>query len=186
MNPIAFVTVGSYWHPAEAWIFRNRLADAGIDAVVADESVASMYWLYANAIGGVKVQVPREQVSLAQEVLARGKSDIVAIPAKPPADADQQVCPNCGSTKLRRERFSVRLVFLLWLILGVPIPMPSSAVECHACGTRFGPPTSFRFRLCWRHLLVFVLILALIRVVIWLTGQGWFQVASTPFGSQPW
>ena len=49
-EPIALVTVGWFWNPMNAWIVRNRLADEGIDAFLADEHVASTYWLYANAI----------------------------------------------------------------------------------------------------------------------------------------
>jgi len=186
LNPIAFVTVGWYWSPIDAWILRNRLADEGIDAFLADEFVASTYWLYANAIRGIKVQVPREQLPLAQEVLARGTSGIFAEIPCAPAGADQPVCPNCGSPELYRERYAVRLVFLLWIILGVPIPVPSSATECLDCGTRYGPPTAFRFQYSLRHLLLVMFIVAFTLGIMRLTGHTWWEFASTPTEKLSW
>jgi len=180
LNRITFVTVGWYWNPINAWIVRNRLADEGIDAFVTDEFAVSTYWLYANAIRGIKVQVPREQLSEAQEVLARGKSEIFADTPSRPANADQPVCSHCGSPEVRRERFAVRFVILLWIIVGVPIPVPSRATECFDCGTRDGPPTSFRFQYGLRHLLLVMSIVAVVLGIMRLTGHAWFESASTP------
>ena len=64
-----FVTVASTWHPVRAWLIRNLLCDEGLDAIVADEFVVTMDWLKANAIGGVKIQLPRDQAGRACEVI---------------------------------------------------------------------------------------------------------------------
>jgi len=183
LNRIAFVTVGWYWSPIDAWMLRNRLADEGIDAFVIDEFAASTYWLYANAIRGIKVQVPSNQLPMVQQVLARGKSNIFAQGSDVPADADQPTCSNCGSSELYRERFSVRFVFLFWIVFGVPIPVPSSATECFDCGARHGSPTSFRLQYGLRHLLLVMFIVAFILGIMRITGHTWFESASAPLDS---
>ena len=183
-EPIALVTVGWYWSPIDAWTARNRLADEGIDAFVNDEFVASTCWIYANAIGGIKVQVPADQVAAAHEVLARGKSNVFVLVRAIPQSEDQPVCQNCGSPELYRERFDTRLVFLLWLVLGIPFPVPSSAVECYDCGAREGPPTSFKLQFGIRHLLALMFIVAVVLGIMRLTGHTWFDAAANP--SRDW
>ncbi len=175
LNQIEFATVGSYWNAIEARITRNRLADEGIDVFLSDEFIVSTCWLYANAIGGIKVQVPREQLPLAQDILARGKSDILADDPRTPTGTDQRVCHNCGSPELYRERFSIRFVFLLWIILGVPIPVPSTAMECFDCGSRLGPPTTFRFHFGLNQLLFLLFVVAFTLSIMRIMGHHWFN-----------
>lgn len=52
------VTIGRYNTPYEANMVKSLLESAGIPAFVADEHIIGMNWLYSNALGGVKVQVP--------------------------------------------------------------------------------------------------------------------------------
>ena len=68
-NRQSLVKVASYWNSTEAWIARNHLAGEGITAVVADEHLVETYWLYANAVGGVKVQVGVNDVEKAETLL---------------------------------------------------------------------------------------------------------------------
>jgi hypothetical protein len=62
-------TVASYIMPFQAEIARNALEDAGIRAVLQDAELAGTAGLYANAIGGVKLQVQDVDVERALEVL---------------------------------------------------------------------------------------------------------------------
>ncbi len=185
MAHVKFVTVGWYWNPLDAWMLRNHLADEGISAFVTDEFVATTYWLYANAICGIKVQVPSEQLAAAQSVLSRGRSEALAVAPSVP-DTNQSTCPNCGSTELYRERFAIRSVFLLWLLVGVPIPVRSSTTECSDCGARHGAPVSFKFQYGVRHLLLIMFLVAFILGIMRLTGHTWLEFASTPVKSLSW
>jgi len=185
-NENDLATVGSYWNATEAWLTRNRLADEGIDAFVIDDLTVSTNWLYANAIGGVKVQVPRSQLPLAREVLARGNSDAFAhAPTRPSetdndAEAARAVCPECGSHEVYRKRFAIRAIFAFWLILGFPVPIWTSEMRCFNCGAQFNRASSARPKGRLRPFLVAVLAIALLAGIVWLTGQAWFEAASGP------
>ena len=51
------VIVATYLYPHEAHIARASLESAGIPAVLADEHTINTDWLYAQALGGVKLLV---------------------------------------------------------------------------------------------------------------------------------
>jgi hypothetical protein len=69
------VVVGAFTSVHEAHLARSVLESAGIEASIADEHLVSMYWLYSNAIGGVKVLVAEAQADEAREVLASSVDD---------------------------------------------------------------------------------------------------------------
>lgn len=60
-----YVTIATYATAPAAHIANGRLRAEGIDTRLVDEHVVR-----AIAIGGIKLQVPRAQASLAQEILA--------------------------------------------------------------------------------------------------------------------
>lgn len=71
-------TVASFSFAHEAHIARAKLESEGIPAVLADEHTVNMQWLYSNALGGVKVQVPPSCAQRAIEILAQDDSDLLA------------------------------------------------------------------------------------------------------------
>ncbi|SMN11222.1 hypothetical protein SPBRAN_1462 [uncultured Candidatus Thioglobus sp.] len=75
---MALVTIASFSFAHEAHIARAKLESEGIPAVLADEFTINMQWLYSNALGGVKVQVPPSCVERAIEILSRDDSDLLA------------------------------------------------------------------------------------------------------------
>jgi len=65
------VTVGTFAAPWEARLAQARLASEGIDAVITDENVGSLYG--GGLIGGIKLRVREEDAAHAAEVLTREK-----------------------------------------------------------------------------------------------------------------
>ena len=126
------VTICSYSTPYEANMVKSQLEAAGIPAFVADEYTIGANWLYSNALGGVKVQVPAFLVHEAQLLLA-------AEPESPvPDEPAAEVCPACGSSNT--ETFlNKRSSFLTWLLLGFPLLLPSERKRCHDCGHEWRP-----------------------------------------------
>lgn len=96
------VTVASFWDSIEAALARNRLESAGVDAWVADEATVGMVWQYANAVGGIKLQVRTADVETARAVLAEAKrpagddpsaddgTDADGVPTDPSADVGDE------------------------------------------------------------------------------------------------
>ena len=70
------VTVARFTSPLEAHIARSRLEYEGIRAVVLDEAMITMNWLYSNALGGVRVQVLESNVEAAEEILETAKDPL--------------------------------------------------------------------------------------------------------------
>src|SRR6476659_6478083 len=63
-------TVASFQDPVEAQIVRALLESAGIDAIVADLNLVTLDWPMAQALGGVKLQVPQADVAEAKRLIA--------------------------------------------------------------------------------------------------------------------
>jgi hypothetical protein len=54
------ITIATFPSPEEAHMFRGFLGSREIEAFVLDENICQIYWLYTNAVGGVRVQVNDE------------------------------------------------------------------------------------------------------------------------------
>jgi len=126
------VTIGRYSTPYEANLVKSQLESAGIPGFVADEHTVGMNWLYSNALGGVKVQVPESQAYEAQQILAL-ETELSAT-----CESDAETCPECGS-KNTVDFLDKRNTFLTWLLLGLPSFLPTEKKRCNDCGHRWRP-----------------------------------------------
>jgi hypothetical protein len=63
------VTIFKAFNPAEAQLVRSRLEAAGFHPFVADELSALSIDGYSLATGGIRVQVPEDEVADAKEFL---------------------------------------------------------------------------------------------------------------------
>jgi hypothetical protein len=62
-------TLASFNLPMDAYLLRARLEGNGIASYIRDENLVTLDWLYANAVGGVKVDVMDEDYDQALELL---------------------------------------------------------------------------------------------------------------------
>jgi hypothetical protein len=69
MQPLSFTTIESFDSVHEANVAVAVLAENGIDCFTENATLIANDWLLAGAVGGVKVQVPLSQASIAREVL---------------------------------------------------------------------------------------------------------------------
>jgi hypothetical protein len=121
-------TVASFMNAEDAHILRIKLADEGIDAVVADDTIPGIMPYYTNAIGGVKVQVPDEELEKAQAILSREQEHLDI--------RDELICPKCGSSNIAQELNKQRFYlssFLLTFFIGAPMPIVKQRYHCNNC-----------------------------------------------------
>ena len=71
----AFATIATYDDLPSAQIALGRLEAEGIVASLADHNLVQTDWLYAVAVGGIKLQVAPEDAERARAVLAVDWSD---------------------------------------------------------------------------------------------------------------
>src|SRR5439155_24920432 len=91
-------------------------------------------WLYANAAGGIKLQVPQDQAARAAQLLQTGTQKSLSRLDPEPLFDGQAACPRCGSSDVYRTRYSKRWSFLSILLLGLPLPIRIARMRCAACG----------------------------------------------------
>ena len=132
-------TVGRYFDPWEAYILRARLEAEGIPASVSGDQHIIANWPMSVALGGAALQVPREYLEQAQEIVAAYhagtfEQDLIA---EHPEAAD--VCPACdapevvGSVPLAQRALTIAT----FLLASAPFPTSASHMHCQACGHRW-------------------------------------------------
>jgi len=128
----SLVIIGSYSTPYEANLVKSQLESAGIPAFVADEYTIGMNWLYSNALGGVKVQVPESLALEAQALLASGSD------TQPTHESDTATCPQCGSRNIVDSTDKTSLIFSILICIFFWLPLLSQTKKCGDCGHRWG------------------------------------------------
>ena len=125
------VTVRAFSTVIDAHVACAVLQAAGVDASLRDEHVVSMQWLFSNAVGGVKLQVPADQVEMARDVLDP-PAPVDGIPA---AAAGTDACPQCGGARAESVLWGRQPAVLTWLVMGVPLFPIRRLRRCASCGT---------------------------------------------------
>ena len=63
------VTIRSFGDVMQAWLAKSNLESAAIECLLVDDNMVRLYWGIVNVLGGVKLQVEREDAELALELL---------------------------------------------------------------------------------------------------------------------
>jgi hypothetical protein len=116
--------IASYSKPEEAYLAASLLEGNGIAVNVRDADTVGNYWMYSNAVGGVKLEVADADEARAREVLNL------------PGEANGLlVCPHCGSGKVRMRQMN--LITAMSLALGVMLPFATKKIDCMDCAKSF-------------------------------------------------
>ena len=131
--PEGLVRIGSYSTLYEANLVKSELEAFGIEGELRDAGAISANWLWSNALGGIKMQVPESQADEARVILEAEPEEEIDAPGGPAAAT---VCPGCGGSHTRYY-LDKRGSFLTWLILGVPVIPAFSRMVCADCGRKW-------------------------------------------------
>lgn len=127
------VTIGAFIMPYEADIARSILESEEIPAFLMDYHTIYIKWLYSLALGGIKLQVHRNDVELAKEVI---QSALVDSKHAAP-EYSEGICPRCGSGNSSPAVFGRQWAVFTWLIVGIPLIWPWIRLRCADCGKRW-------------------------------------------------
>ena len=117
--------IATYTKMEDAHLAASKLQGSGVEAWLRDEATANLYWLYSNAIGGVKVEVTEKDVERAREVLELPKEASGLLK-----------CPKCDSENINLRQMN--LLFALGLIfLNLILPHRKNKADCLDCGESF-------------------------------------------------
>lgn len=109
-----FVTIATfpYPHDPELTAFQARLTEAGLQYYVMDSHFLSVIPFDTQAIGGVKVRVPEEQLGRAQRVLDRLKAERPK-PLEPMDEEDARWMMERKEEEIRQEKEGRKVLSVL-------------------------------------------------------------------------
>lgn len=119
------VTIRTCYSLPEAQVIQSHLEGSGIEVFLPDELTVQNNWLWANAIGGVRVQVLEEDAERAVEVLDEASSENQKEATKS--------CPHCGATLKESYGFRPYPKMLLALVFSIPL-RSKPTWHCPKCG----------------------------------------------------
>ncbi len=131
--PSEWIAVASFSQPVEAHLARTKLESEGIPCVVGDEHLVRVDWFLSNAVGGVKLMVPRSEVERARDALRPRPRLVVVSDRGEPVDGEM-ICPRCRSDDVYYSRYNLRMAGIFILLLGFLIPWRDRRWACTQCG----------------------------------------------------
>lgn len=131
-----FTTILSFDSLPLAHIARSRLESEGIPCILRNENIVAIDWLYANAVGGVTLQVPTSLAEEALTLLAEGYNPSPTDIEDPELTADTLDglteptlrCPRCSS-----EDITLRSPNRLFMLIKIPFKVSRRFCFCEQC-----------------------------------------------------
>ena len=80
------ITIKTFDNSIDAHLLRIELENEGIECYIYDEHTVTVFPLYSNAVGGIKVKILKKDLELAKSILL---SAIVTV-----------ICPKCASQNI--------------------------------------------------------------------------------------
>jgi hypothetical protein len=126
-----FETVSAFTMPYEADIARSVLESQDISSFLMDYHTIYIDWLYSNALGGIKLQVHKEDAALARDAIEH------ALRSAHEQDYSEGACPVCHSVKTSPVVLGRPWLMLTWLLIGIPLGWQSTRLRCSSCGHKW-------------------------------------------------
>jgi ribosomal protein S27AE len=130
------VTIATFRDVPEALLAKGKLESAGIECLLGDEYIVRMDWFWANAVGGIKLRVPEEEASAAQEILNSVEPEIFQQFGLQEHE-DQRICPRCGSSNISYGPPNRGLQLLALYFAALPLPKGADRWKCASCGAHW-------------------------------------------------
>ncbi len=80
------ITIKTFDNSIDAHLLRIELENEGIECYIYDEHTVTLFPLYSNAVGGIKVKILKKDLELAKSILLSAIKTVI--------------CPNCASQNI--------------------------------------------------------------------------------------
>jgi hypothetical protein len=132
----ALVTLQHFRDIPQALLAKGKIESAGIACILADGNLVRMDWLLSNAIGGIRLQVHRNDFQVARALLDE------PIPTDFSEEEvgetfQQPRCPRCSSLDIGFEQIDRFWTYGLWLLLQFPLRIRKENWKCYTCGSKW-------------------------------------------------
>ena len=136
----SLTTVETFISPWDAHIAKGRLEAEGIPVFIVHEHHIWANWIYSQALGGVKLQVPTNYAEEALKVIrSHIKGEYESSLPDELAEHNGNMCSKCGSTDFK-SKYPIALVVLVILTLGlfaIIFPLRKDRHSCRNCGNEW-------------------------------------------------
>jgi hypothetical protein len=129
-----FLTIATFSFPHEAHLAKVKLDAMGIPSFIADEYTINVIWLFSDAMGGVRLQVPATFAAQAQKILNEPVEMLPIPESEIGPEPEPVVCPYCGGALGQSYVAGKRLAIITWILLGFPCWPIKRVRRCAACG----------------------------------------------------
>lgn len=130
-----FKTIAIFSYPAEAMIIKGKLESEQIYVQLRDEFTVATEPFASNAIGGVKMEVHKEDFLRAMGILEQNNPELLKY------RLDYIACPNCkkrNAREIRDVQTAIGLSSFFTAVYYSVIPLkPDFAYQCKSCEQKF-------------------------------------------------
>jgi len=114
-------TIASFRDLPLAELAKSKLESEGIPCFLANKNLIGINWLYSFALGGVKLQVRKDDAKIAEKILDEDfSSELEALDDQFAQLQRDDFCSKCGSTNISVMN-TTRKAGALSLLLGLPL-----------------------------------------------------------------
>lgn len=129
-----WITVERFRDLPEALLAKGALESAGIECQLTDDNLVRLDWFWSNLVGGAKLNVKPEDAGAARAILEQPIPESFEVEGE--GEYQQPRCPKCHSVNITYEGLNKPVAYAT-AYFGVPVPVPSDAWRCEACGCRW-------------------------------------------------
>lgn len=112
----------------EAEVARAMLEHNGISAFLPDRNVAGTAWYLTQAVGGIRLLVPEDEMDSARLLLGERDDEL--------AEGGVDTCPECGSGDIFRPA-SLLAGLAAFFLVGIPYLLRRRERYCRQCRHRW-------------------------------------------------
>ena len=133
------VTVARFIEPSEANVVRALLESAGLGVSVASEHHVTADYQIPLALGGVRIQVPLEDLQEAEELVASYASGELQRDLESEVGVDpEDLCPDCSSREITwKTPSTTAFALLIVMLVFFTFPVRGSLGVCASCGHKW-------------------------------------------------